>query len=69
MQGRVKFFDEKKGFGFIKPDDDSGDVFVHYSAIKSGDDFKTLCEMETVEFEVVKGRKGLEAANVRKIEV
>lgn len=61
-QGKVKWFNEKKGYGFIERDE-GGDVFVHFSAIK-GDGFKTLKEGQRVEFEVVQGAKGLQAANV-----
>ena len=62
--GTVKWFNEAKGFGFIQQEGGE-DVFVHYSAI-SGDGFKTLAEGERLEFEVVRGPKGLQAANVRK---
>ena len=61
-KGRVKWFNEKKGYGFISGDDGT-DVFVHYSAIK-GDGFKTLREGDAVEFEVSKGPKGPQATNV-----
>jgi len=61
-KGRVKWFNEKKGFGFISKDD-GDDVFVHFSAIK-GEGFKSLSEGDEVEFEVSKGPKGLQAANV-----
>lgn len=64
--GTVKWFNDSKGYGFITQED-GGDVFVHYSAIQS-DGFKTLAEGQSVEFEVVKGPKGPNAANVRKIE-
>jgi CspA family cold shock protein len=62
--GNVKWFNESKGFGFIQQESGE-DVFVHYSAI-SGEGFKTLAEGERLEFDVVKGPKGLQAANVRK---
>lgn len=62
--GTVKWFNEKKGFGFIT-EDGGNDVFVHYSAIKE-DGFKTLAEGDKVSFEVVKGPKGPQAANVTK---
>jgi CspA family cold shock protein len=63
--GRVKWFNESKGYGFIEQDDGE-DVFVHYSAIQ-GDGFKTLAEGQQVEFEVVRGEKGLQAAKVVKV--
>ncbi len=62
-RGRVKWFDGKKGFGFIEREE-GGDVFVHYTAIKSDRDYKTLEEGAVVEFEVVEGKKGLQAVNV-----
>lgn len=62
--GTVKWFNEKKGFGFITKDG-GGDVFVHYSAIR-GDGFKTLAEGEAVNFDVVDGPKGPQASNVFK---
>lgn len=60
--GRVKWFDEKKGFGFIERDN-GNDVFVHFRAI-AGDGFKTLIEGQEVEFDVEDGPKGPQAANV-----
>ena len=63
MEGRVKWFNEKKGYGFIERDEGS-DVFVHYSAI-AGDGFRTLAEGQRVEFDVEEGQKGLQAKNVR----
>jgi CspA family cold shock protein len=62
--GTVKWFNEAKGFGFIQQEGGE-DVFVHYSAI-SGDGFKTLAEGERLEYDIVNGPKGLQAANVRK---
>ena len=64
-QGKVKWFNESKGFGFIQPNDSDKDVFVHFSAIQDNG-FKTLSEGEEVTFEVTEGPKGLQAVNVRK---
>ncbi len=64
-QGKVKWFNDAKGFGFIQPDG-GPDVFVHYSAIAT-EGFRSLAEGDKVEFEVKEGPKGLQAANVRKI--
>jgi len=66
MQGKVAWFNATKGFGFIKPDDGSKDVFVHFSAIVS-DGYKQLTDSQRVEFEVVQGPKGLQAADVKVI--
>lgn len=60
--GTVKWFDEKKGFGFISSEN-GPDIFVHYTNI-AGDGYKTLAEGDAVEFDVVKGEKGPKAENV-----
>jgi len=62
--GKVKWFDAKKGFGFITPDDGSEDLFVHFSNIDA-DGFKSLIEGQDVEFEVGQGKKGPQAMGVR----
>jgi cold shock protein len=64
QRGTVKWFNESKGFGFIKPADGSDDLFVHFSAIQ-GDGFKTLTDGQEVEFEAVRGPKGMQAQSVR----
>ncbi|MDW7738557.1 MAG: cold-shock protein [Bacillota bacterium] len=62
MQGKVKWFNPDKGYGFIETEEGK-DVFVHFSAIQS-EGFKTLEEGQAVEFEVVEGERGSQAANV-----
>ena len=64
MKGKVKWFNEQKGYGFITPDDGSKDLFVHHSGILM-DGFKTLAENQQVEFDTVPSDKGPKAANVR----
>lgn len=65
--GKVKFFDDQRGFGFIERENDS-DVFVHYSAIEGEPgEYRTLHDGQPVEFEVVQGRKGPQAESVRKL--
>jgi len=61
--GTVKWFNEAKGFGFISQDEGGDDVFVHFNAIQSTG-FKTLNEGQAVTYEIEKGPKGLQAANV-----
>lgn len=62
MQGRVKWFNPEKGYGFIESNE-GGDVFVHFSAIQA-EGFKTLEEGQQVEFDIVEGNRGAQAANV-----
>ncbi len=64
-RGRVKWFNERRGFGFIERDD-GDDLFVHYSAIQM-EGFKTLEEGQEVEFDIVEGEKGLQATNVTSV--
>jgi CspA family cold shock protein len=64
MQGKVKWFNAEKGYGFIERED-GDDVFVHYSAIQS-EGFKALEEGQTVEFDIVDGSRGPQASNVEK---
>ncbi|MBV1855965.1 cold-shock protein [Catellatospora tritici] len=63
-QGTVKWFNDEKGFGFITVDDGSADVFVHFSEIQSNG-FRSLGENQRVEFDIVQGQKGPQAAGVR----
>lgn len=66
MQGTVKWFNSRKGFGFITPSEGEKDMFVHYSSISTeGDEFANLNENDEVEFDAVEGQKGMEAKNVK----
>jgi len=65
-QGKVKWFNSEKGYGFISQDDGNADVFVHFSAIQ-GDGYRSLDEGAAVEYDVAQGDKGLQAENVRVI--
>ena len=64
--GKVKWFNDQKGFGFIQSDDAGKDVFVHHTVIE-GDGYKTLEDGETVEYEAESGPKGLKATRVRRM--
>jgi CspA family cold shock protein len=65
-KGTVKWFNDAKGYGFISRDSGQGDVFVHFSAIQSGG-FRSLQEGQAVQFDVVRGPKGLQAENVQTV--
>ncbi|MCD6405375.1 MAG: cold shock domain-containing protein [Planctomycetes bacterium] len=64
--GKVKWFDGKKGYGFIEEDGTGKDVFVHYSNI-AGSGFRSLEDGDAVEFEIAEGEKGLQARNVTRV--
>jgi CspA family cold shock protein len=67
--GIVKWFDARKGYGFITRDDDSSDVFVHFSVIQTPEDeFKVIYEGDKVEFEITDGEKGPQASNLKVVE-
>jgi CspA family cold shock protein len=66
MRGKVKWFNDRKGYGFIETEGKTGDIFVHYSSI-NGEGYKSLAEGQEVQFEMIKGEKGFLARNVDKI--
>lgn len=69
VKGTVKWFNSKKGYGFITPEDESGDIFVHYTAIQAdAGAFKVIYEGDIVEFEITEGKKGPQASDVVVVE-
>ncbi len=66
-QGKVKWFNENRGYGFIRRETGGNEIYVHYSHI-AGEGFRTLSEGELVEFDISEGERGPEARNVQKIE-
>ena len=67
-RGKVKWFNDQKGFGFIEAAESGGDVFVHYSGIKA-DGYRSLAEGDEVEFDMTQGPKGPKAENVTKVQL
>ncbi|MFW9827942.1 MAG: cold-shock protein [Candidatus Thorarchaeota archaeon] len=68
-KGTVKWFDKKKGYGFITPDDGSADIFLHYSGIKGDEEeYKIVYEGDIVEYSISEGKKGPQAINVKIVE-
>lgn len=68
MQGTVKWFNDQKGYGFIRPDDGGKDVFVHHSSIEMKG-FRTLTEAERVTYEIENGAKGIQAIHVVRVDL
>jgi len=67
-KGKVKWFNDAKGYGFLRMDGEDNDIFVHYSAVQA-EGFRSLAEGEEVSFELIQGPKGLKAENVVRAEV
>ncbi len=66
-RGTVKWFSEEKGYGFIAPDEEGEDLFVHYTGIE-GEGYRSLEEGERISYEPTRGRKGEQAVDVRRVE-
>ena len=67
-KGTVKWFNDAKGYGFIRADEEPGDIFVHYSSVEA-EGFRSLNEGDSVEFDLIKSDKGLKAEKVSRMEV
>ena len=65
VTGKVKWFNDAKGFGFITPDNSGQDLFAHFTQIQSSGGFRSLQEGQTVRFEVTQGAKGSQASNIQ----